>query len=40
MSKIKNAVPWTYIASDLNGEEITQSFYEKELKKTVNKNLE
>ena len=40
VSKIKNAVPWTYIASDLNGEEITQIFYEKELKKTVNKNLE
>ena len=32
--KIKNTVPWTYVASDLNGEEITGSFYEKELQKT------
>ena len=33
-SKIKNTVPWTYVVSDLNGEEITGSFYEKELQKT------
>ena len=33
VSKIKNAVPWTYVVSDLNGEEITGSFYEKELQK-------
>ena len=32
ISKIKNTVPWTYIISDLNGEEIVDSFYEKELK--------
>ena len=32
--KIKNTVPWTYIISDLNGEEIDQTFYEKELQKT------
>ena len=31
VSKIKNTVPWTYVVSDLNGEEITGSFYEKEL---------
>ena len=31
--KIKNTVPWTYSISDLNGEEITGSFYEKELQK-------
>ena len=30
----KNTVPWTYVISDLNGEEITGSFYEKELQKT------
>ena len=30
VSKIKNLVPWTYVVSDLNGEEITGSFYEKE----------
>ena len=34
VSKIKNAVPWTYIVSDLNGEENIVSFYEKELQKT------
>ena len=37
VSKIKNAVPWTYVISDLNGEEITGSFYEKELQKTNQK---
>ena len=34
VSKIKNTVPWTYVVTDLNGEEITGSFYEKELQKT------
>ena len=34
VSKIKNAIPWTYVAHNLNGEEITKSFYEKELQKT------
>ena len=28
INKIKNAVPWSYAISDLNGEEITGSFYE------------
>ena len=32
--KVKNTVPWTYVVSDLNGEEITGSFSEKELQKT------
>ena len=32
--KIKNTVPWTYVISDLNGEEITGSSYEKGLQKT------
>ena len=32
--KVKNAVPWTYVSNDLNGEEITGTFYEKELQKT------
>ena len=31
IKKIKNPVPWTYVISDLNGEEIVGSFYEKEL---------
>ena len=34
VSKIKNAVPWAYVISDLNGEEIIGTFYEKELQKT------
>ena len=34
VSGIKNTVPWTYDISDLNGEEVTGSFYEKELQKT------
>ena len=34
VSKTKNTVPWTYIISDLNGELITGSFYEKEFQKT------
>ena len=29
--KVKNTVPWTYVISDLNGEKIIGSFYEKEL---------
>ena len=37
INKIKNTVPWTYAISDLNGEEITGSFYEKELQKTNQK---
>ena len=38
VSKIKNKVPWmTYIISDLNGEEIAGSFYEKELQETSQK---
>ena len=34
IKKVKNTVPWTYIINDLNGEEITGKFYEKELQKT------
>ena len=37
INKTKNTVPWTYAISDLNGEEITGSFYEKELQKTSQK---
>ena len=35
--KLKNTVPWTYAIRDLNGEEITGSCYEKELRKTNQK---
>ena len=31
INKIKSTFPWTYAISDLNGEEITGSFFEKEL---------
>ena len=37
ISKIKNTVPWTYVINDFNGEEITGTFYEKELQKTNQK---
>ena len=37
INKIKNKVPWTYAIRDLNGEEITGSFYGKELQKTNQK---
>ena len=30
-------MPWTYVISDLNGEEVVATFYEKELKKTNQK---
>ena len=37
INKVKNTVSWTYAISDLNGENITGSFYEKELQKTNEK---
>ena len=37
VNKIKNTVPWTYTISDLNGEQIIGSFYEKELQTTNQK---
>ena len=37
VKKIKSTVPWTYVISDLNGEEIVGSFYGKELQKTDQK---
>ena len=37
VKKIKNAVPWIYVISDVNGEEIVGSFSEKELQKTNQK---
>ena len=29
VKKVKNTVPWTYVTSDLKGEEIVRTFYEK-----------
>ena len=37
VDKIKNTAPWTYVINDLNGEEITGTFYENELQKTNQK---
>ena len=34
ISKIKNAIQWTYVINDLNAGEIVGRFYEKELQKT------
>ena len=33
ISKIKKTVPWANVINDLNGEEIGEKFYEKELQK-------
>ena len=37
IKKVKNTVPWTYVVSDLNGEEIVGTLYKKELRKTNQK---
>ena len=37
VSKIKDTVPWTYVISDMTGEPITGSFYQKEFQKTSQK---
>ena len=37
IKQVKNTVPWTYVISDLKGEEIIRTFYEKELQKTNQK---
>ena len=34
ITKVKNTLSWTYVISDLNGEEIVGTFYQKELQKT------
>ena len=37
IKKIKNTVTWTYVITDLNGEQIIGTFYENELQKTDQK---
>ena len=37
IKKIKNTVPWTYVISNINNEEIVGSFYEKKSQKTNQK---
>ena len=39
ISHIKKTFPWTSVVNDLNGEEITGKFYEKELQKTNQKKI-
>ena len=34
IKEVKNTVPWTYVISDLKGEEIVRTFYEKKLQVT------
>ena len=36
---VKNTIPWTYIINDLNGDEIIRTFYEKNYKRLITKNL-
>ena len=40
ISKIKNTVPWTYVISELNGEEISGTFYEKNCRRQIKTNSE
>ena len=40
ITKIKDTVSWTYVISDLNGEPITEKFYEKKCKKLIKKKWE
>ena len=39
IKKFKNTVPWTDVISDLKGEEIVGTFYQKELQEKSKKNL-
>ena len=39
IKKIRNTVPWTYVLNDLNGEEIIETFHEKELRKANQQEL-
>ena len=39
IKKVENTVPWTYVISDINGEEIVGIFYEKQSQKTNRKEL-
>ena len=39
IKEIKNTVPWTYVINDLNGEEIVEPVYEKELQKNKSRKI-
>ena len=34
IKEVENTIPWTDVISDLNGEKIVGTFYEKKLQKT------
>ena len=38
IQKVKNTMPWTYVINDRNGEEIADTFCNKELQKTNQKD--
>ena len=40
IKKVKNTVPWTYVINDLNGEEITRTFYEKRITKDKSRRIQ
>ena len=40
IKKVKNTVSWTYVINDLNDEEITGTFYEKELQKDKSRRIQ
>ena len=40
ISKLKNTAPSTYVINDLNGEEIVETFHEKNCRRLIKKNLE
>ena len=39
IKKVKSTVPWKYATNGRNGEEVVETFYEKELKKHLKKSL-
>ena len=39
IKKVKDTVTWSYVISDIKGEEIVGMFYEKHLQKTNQKEL-
>ena len=39
IKEVKNAVPWTYVISDLSGGKVIGTFDEKNCKKQINKHL-
>ena len=40
IKRVKNTCPWTYVISDLKGEEIFETFSEKQLQKQIKKSFE